>query len=206
MTTVYLEVAPKRTFACSYEWPGLCRSGRTEEEAIETLDAYRDRYREVADLAGVRFPARSPLEVVDRIPGSATTEFGAPGEIPDADWGVRPAARARRDAALVQASWVLLEQVVATAPATLRKGPRGGGRDRDQIDDHVTNAEQAYAHKLGVRTKGEELRSDLLAVIGRPSPASEPKAKPKVWPAAYCARRVAWHVLDHAWEIQDKSD
>ena len=25
------------------------------------------------------------------------------------------------------------------------------------------------------------------------------------WPPRYAARRLAWHVLDHAWEIEDKS-
>jgi len=26
-----------------------------------------------------------------------------------------------------------------------------------------------------------------------------------VWPARYAIRRTAWHVLDHAWEIEDRS-
>jgi len=25
------------------------------------------------------------------------------------------------------------------------------------------------------------------------------------WPARYAVRRIVWHVLDHAWEIQDKT-
>jgi hypothetical protein len=25
-------------------------------------------------------------------------------------------------------------------------------------------------------------------------------------PPRYAIRRIAWHVLDHAWEIEDKSD
>ena len=24
------------------------------------------------------------------------------------------------------------------------------------------------------------------------------------WPVRYAIRRMAWHVLDHAWEMQDK--
>ncbi len=27
----------------------------------------------------------------------------------------------------------------------------------------------------------------------------------KGWPPRYAARRMAWHVLDHLWEIEDKS-
>jgi hypothetical protein len=25
-----------------------------------------------------------------------------------------------------------------------------------------------------------------------------------IWPARYFVRRTAWHVLDHAWEIEDR--
>ena len=25
------------------------------------------------------------------------------------------------------------------------------------------------------------------------------------WPLGYAVRRFAWHVLDHAWEVEDKS-
>jgi hypothetical protein len=27
----------------------------------------------------------------------------------------------------------------------------------------------------------------------------------KRWPPRYVARRMAWHLLDHAWEIEDRS-
>lgn len=27
----------------------------------------------------------------------------------------------------------------------------------------------------------------------------------KGWPPRYAARRIAWHVLDHAWQIEDRS-
>jgi hypothetical protein len=27
----------------------------------------------------------------------------------------------------------------------------------------------------------------------------------KGWPTPYAARRIAWHVLDHAWEMQDRA-
>jgi hypothetical protein len=29
---------------------------------------------------------------------------------------------------------------------------------------------------------------------------------PKGWPPRYAARRIAWHALDHAWEIEDRSE
>lgn len=41
---VYLEIGAKRTFAAALEWPGWCRAGKTPDEAMATLVAYRDRY------------------------------------------------------------------------------------------------------------------------------------------------------------------
>ena len=40
-----------------------------------------------------------------------------------------------------------------------------------------------------------------------PAPASDgwPLADRK-WPPRYAARRIAWHALDHAWEMEDRTD
>ena len=54
--------------------------------------------------------------------------------------------------ALVAASWTVLDRVVEKAlRSRLRKGPRGGGRDRDAIVEHVLGAETMYARKIGLR-------------------------------------------------------
>jgi len=49
-----------------------------------------------------------------------------------------------------------------------------------------------------------ELRKRMLEPISAPSDGS-PIAGKK-WPPRYAARRIAWHALDHAWEIEDRSD
>ncbi|HYY82346.1 MAG TPA: hypothetical protein VFD04_24650 [Actinomycetes bacterium] len=213
-TDVYLEVGSKRVFACSLAWPGWCRAGKTEELALEALAAYVPRYRVVAERAGVRFPkgAGEQLRVVERLPGSATTDFGAPGEAASSDQQPVSAAGAARAAKLLTASWAVFDQVAATAPAELRKGPRGGGRDRDKMVDHVLGAEAGYARKIGVRHRqpaiGDRaaisaLREAILAVLATPWDGT-PLA-PKAWPPPYATRRIAWHALDHAWEMQDRS-
>jgi hypothetical protein len=208
---VYLEVGTKRVFAAALGWPGWCRSGRDEDGALASLLDYHARYAPVAARAGRRLPSVSQcdLEVVERLAGSATTDFGAPGAVPEADRMPSSAAAARRRAALVSASWSVLDDVVASAPASLRKGPRGGGRDRDAIVSHVLDAEVMYALKLGVRipaavaaTDPRRLRDPLLEALGHGGP---PDSDPKQWPPDYAARRIAWHVLDHAWEIEDRS-
>lgn len=213
---VYFEAGKTRVFACSLEWPGWCRRAKTEEEALDLLAEYTTRYAVVAKRAGVRFPAATPtFEVVERIPwhgGKAFSpaDFGALGLAAARDSEPLTAAQAKRLAALVVAAWGFLDDVVAGAPEELRKGPRGGGRDRDAVFDHVIAAETAYARKLGVRHKEpkdpEEIaavRADIIEAIST-ARAGEPEVD-KGWLPRYAARRIAWHVLDHAWEIEDRS-
>ena len=214
-TAVLLEVGKRRVFACALDWPGWCRAGRDEEAALAALAAYVPRYAVVPERAGIAFPARvgKQLEVVERLPGSATTDFGAPGEIGAADGKRATRAQAERLAAQVVAKSAVIDEVRSGAPATLRKCPPGGGRDRDKMVDHVLGAEASYARMLGVKHRQPAiddraaiaaLRDDIVAVLRAPSDGSPPR--PKRWPPRYAARRIAWHVLDHAWEMEDRSD
>ena len=208
---VYLEVGTKRVFAVAVDWPGWARSARTEEGALEELAHHVDRYARVVARAGLTVPAVPELEVVEVVPGNATTDFGAPGVVPDLDRVPVPSEEGTRLAAILDAAWADLDDVVEGAPETLRKGPRGGGRDRDAIVEHCLVAEVAYARKLGLRPAQPSVadraavvgqRAALVAVLsdGRPGPPDSG------WPLRYAARRIAWHTLDHAWEIEDKSD
>jgi len=214
-TPVYLECGQKKIFACALGWPGWCRSGKTEEEALERLAEYAPRYAVAAEAAGVRFPASAGrgIDVVERVEGNATTDFGAPGVAATSDAERVTAAQAKRLAALVQAAWTVLDRVAATAPAELRKGPRGGGRDRDKMVKHVLDAESAYAGKIGLKHRGPAIddrdaitamREDILALLRKPSDGGP--LRPGGWSARYAARRFAWHALDHAWEMEDRSD
>ena len=209
---VYLEVAAKRTFACAVDWPGWCRSGKTEDAALEALLAYWPRYAKVAMAAGDTLPDVSPTDVhvVERLPGDATTEFGAPGQISDADRRMLFDAEPLRLAAYYEASWALMDEVATHAPQELRKGPRGGGRDRDKVVQHTLAAERSYASKLGLKLKEPDL-ADREAVLAFRAAISQaihhgaPEADPvKGWPLRYAVRRIVWHVLDHAWEIEDR--
>jgi hypothetical protein len=213
-TRVYLDGGPKRTFACALDWPGWARSGKGDEAALDALATYLPRYAEVARRAGVEVPADAAdgFEVVEHLPASANTDFGALGDMPEADREPLTAEEAERFAALLGASWAFLDDVAASAPAQLRKGPRGGGRDRDAIVAHVVAAEAAYVRKVGV-PGGRKATADAAAVAAtraavlevlRGARGGEPLAE-RGWAARYAVRRFTWHVLDHAWEIQDKS-
>lgn len=211
MTSVYLELGTKRIFACALEWPGWCRSGRDAESALAALTAYAARYAPVAERAGLPFES-GDLRVVERVRGGSTTDFGAPEQPAAADARPRDEHTARRQAALLRAAWDLFDDVAAASPAELRKGPRGGGRDRDRMIEHVVAAEASYARRIGVRHKAPAfddtaaiaaLRADIEQAVATPSGGRPPQAGN--WPVAYAARRIAWHVMDHVWEMQDRA-
>jgi len=210
---VALESAPKKTFATALDWPGWSRSGKTDELAIEALLAYAPRYAPIAEAAGSAFPEAFDADVVERSDGGSGTEFGVPSRIHELDTRAVDAAEAKRLASIVEASWASFDRVVAKAPAELRKGPRGGGRDRDKIVGHVNESDGYYARELGLQVRQpfggdraavEALRAEVLAVLRQPSDGG-PLAGRR-WTQRYAARRIAWHALDHAWEIEDRSE
>jgi hypothetical protein len=211
-TAVYMESGAKRTFACAFDWPGWCRSGRSEDGALEALAAARSRYAVVAMEAGIPFPsgAADAVEVVERITGSKNADFGTLGAPIVRDAEPMTEAEADRQVAMLSAAWRVFDRVVAGAPPELRKGPRGGGRDRDRIVDHVLGGEVAYASRLGLRLRQPGL-GDGAAILAhreeilRALTARTGVVSGKGWPLRYAARRFAWHVLDHAWEIEDRS-
>jgi len=204
MTDVYLELGKKLVFAGAILWPGWSRSGKTEEAALEKLAATAPRYAVIAETARVPFDVETAgnFKVVELLKGTAATDFGVPEMIANSDRAPLKGRDAQRFAALLQASWTVFERVVANAPASLRKGPRGGGRDRDQIVEHVTGAEDMYARKVGLRVNDVNARRDALLEATRQGSAALPE---KGWPIRYAVRRTVWHVVDHMWEIEDRS-
>lgn len=159
------------------------------------------------------------LLIVERLPGNATTDFGAPDAAPSSDALPLDEADLERQQAIVQACWAALDRAAAAAEGvTLRTGPRGGGRDLVGVLEHVLGAEQDYLGSIGVRVPkqaGEELAETLartrrlaldgLAAAARgEAPALGPRGG-KRWSPRYFVRRVAWHALDHAWELEDRA-
>ena len=217
-----IEVGNKRFFACAAAWPGWCRSGRDEHAALEALYAYGQRYASVLRGSAVRFTSpgqAGALRVVERVPGNATTDFGAPDGVFTIDaeplTGRTPATMKE----VLEACWAAFDaSAVAAEGVELRKGPRGGGRELDSIVDHVVEAELSYLRKLtgsGARidesdptTAREQGRAAVLAGLDRAAAGDVPERGPRggtMWTPRRFLRRTAWHVLDHAWEIEDRA-
>ena len=193
-----LEVGSTWTFASALDWPGWCRRGKGEDAAVDCLLHYAPRYKLVA---GRNFRVGTP-SVVGRVQGNATTDFGAPGVRGPWDDDPLDAREAARQVTLLRSAWAAFDAALQRAPAALPKGPRGGGRDRDPIADHVREAERSYARKLGVRLPPRTPWAEQREAIADAVRTGDHQG---AWPARYLVRRAAWHVLDHAWELEDKT-
>jgi hypothetical protein len=218
---VYLESSQKKTFAVALDWPGWCRSGRDEATALQTLYVYGPRYARAIEPAqlGFQLSAKvSDLEVVERVKGDTTTEFGTPGRALRRDaWPVEPGEQERWVAA-VKACWQAFDAAVqAAAGKTLSKGPRGGGRDLEKIVEHVLGGDDAYLVALGGKFKPEkeaspeqalaQVRQAMLETLAVSVRGEIPERGPRGglrWKPRDFVRRWAWHELDHAWEIEDR--
>ena len=212
---VALEIGTKRTFATALDWPGWCRAGREGDAALEALLAYAPRYAGVVagSVRGFTPPRSvSSFEVVERIPGNASTEFGAPGTAPSADARPAPARDLARLETILRACWAAFDAAARSAEGVeLRTGPRGGGRDLAKIRAHVLEADQAYLGKLGGTARRgashEGIREAYVEALGARALGKLPDVGPRGgsrWSPRFAVRYAAWHTIDHTWEIQDR--
>ena len=213
---VLLEHGDKRFFATAVDWPGWSRSGRTRDEALERLVAYAERYRQsmgavASELAMPRSTA--DLDVAAEASGDLNIDFGVPHTVVDLDRQPLTADELKRQIQLLRAAWEAFEKAAARARGKeLAAGPRGGGRDLAKIEDHVAEADRMYIGALGAKapTSGDWDRTRaafvdaLEAKVRGELPERGPRGGER-WPARYAIRRSAWHALDHAWEIEDRT-
>ncbi|MFI5255235.1 MAG: hypothetical protein ACHQ15_07250 [Candidatus Limnocylindrales bacterium] len=206
----------KRTVAFSLDWPGWSRGARSLELALETLEAYRERYRPIAGLAGMarEFDAAGPLEVVEDRVGTGSTDFWGISFYPSStEQGALSDAEFERGIALLRACWAFFDGVAARVSAEMQKGPRGGGRDRDRIIRHTIRTEsEDFARQVGLRIPEEaaltpdglrQHRETYVAAM-RAYNAGDVARRMRSWTLPFLIRHSAFHTLDHAWEMEDK--
>ncbi|HYF65154.1 MAG TPA: hypothetical protein VD886_20170 [Herpetosiphonaceae bacterium] len=217
---VYLERGKKRTVAGVLGWPGWCRAGGDEDEALAALQAAGQRYADVLDAAGINVPVPadgSAFAVVERLAGKGATDMGIPVIPPSLDADPVDAKDMERLQAILKACWKALDKAAEHAEGkTLRLGPRGGGRDLDGILEHVRGAEQGYLASLGGKAPKDKdgqpddqaVRKAILETLEASArgeiPAKGPRGGTR-WSPRYCVRRMAWHILDHIWELEDRA-
>src|SRR5438552_633135 len=213
---VMIELGRKRpvAVAVAFDWPGWERSGTSEEDALRVLDTYRGRYARVAKLAGLaeEFSAIGDPVVVERLEGIGMTDFyGLSMRAAGAEEGHMSGAACERKIALLRACWTYFDEVASRVSAELRKGPRGGGRDRDRIVQHVNNVETGdFARKVGVITPTDAwqdpdaLRDYREAFCAAIREYNARGASARTWAVQFVIRHSAYHVLDHTWEMEDR--
>lgn len=203
----------KKVVAYAPDWPGWNRGGKTEEVALETFQQYRSRYRPIAERAGLvtEFDGHEGLEIVERYEGTGSTDFWGISFAPSAlDSSAMESEVLERRLRLLWASWEVFDDVAARVSPELKKGPRGGGRDRDAIVRHVLGNERDWASGIGVDYPLEGILDPAVRKQYREALVEAIRAynaegrKTKTWELSFLLRHSAFHTLDHAWEMEDK--
>jgi len=212
---VTLEFGPKgkKVVAVAPDWPGLERGATTGEAAIERLLSYVPRYATVTKLAGMEgaFATISVVDVVEHYPGTGSTDFwGISFGFSSIDQQAMSGEALERELTLMRACWAFFDDVRSRVSAEMQRGPRGGGRDRDQIVRHTFAAERDWAKKLGVLTPQDVMLTDEGLNTYREAYCNAIRTlhslseMARTWPLRYLIRHTAYHTLDHAWEMEDK--
>jgi hypothetical protein len=208
----------KRSVAFALDWPGWSRGAKTADDAVKTLEAYRERYRPIAALAGMddEFEAAGPLDIVEDALGTPSTDFWAISFAPSSSERVEPMdeAELERKLKLLRACWAFFDDVAARVTPQLRKGVRGGGRDRDEIIRHVFRVESLdFAKGVGLKMPDDGVPSaaglrdyrEAYVDAMRAYNAGEVARRMRSWTLPFLIRHSAFHNLDHAWEMEDKN-
>jgi hypothetical protein len=205
----------KKAVAFAIDWPGWSRGAKTPDLALEVLESYRERYRPVAEAAGLveEYDAAGPLDIIEDEIGTGSTDF----------WGISFAPSGvevepmtpddlDRKIRLLQACWACFDATAARVSPEMKRGPRGGGRDRDTIIRHTVRVEsEEFAPRIGLRIPERaaltpdglrDYRADYLATM-RAYNVGEGK-RMRSWNLPFLIRHSAYHSMDHAWEMADK--
>lgn len=206
----------KKAVAFAVDWPGWSRGARGPEQAIETLESYRARYRPIAVAAGMdaQFDSEGTLQTTEDRVGTGSTDFwGISYSASSVEQDPMDAGELERKLVLLQACWAYFDRVAASVSAEMRKGPRGGGRDRDRIIRHTIRTEsEEFAKHLGLRIPEEGAltpeglrshRANYLEAM-RDYNVGKQRKRMRNWTLAFLIRHSAYHVMDHAWEMEDK--
>ena len=214
---VILEVGKKerRVVAGATDWPGLDRWDKTDESAIAKMMSYVPRYANVAERAGMaeELARQRKVEVLERVTGSGSADYWGIAHVPsDVERAVLSPDDLERRLALLQACWSYFDDTAERVSAELRPGPRGGGWTRDELFRHVhVNEAQQFTRKVEVRTPREMVLSPDGRAAHREATLdairaynAEGRIAGRSWPIQFLVRRIAHHVMDHAWEMEDR--
>jgi hypothetical protein len=215
---VVTEAGDKRVFISALDWPGWSRGARSREDAIAALIEYGPRYKKSLGPAAAELTVPTSvdaLDIAESASGNKNVDYGVPQTVMAADREAINDAELKQHIKRLQGAWKAFEEAAAAARGkSLASGPRGGGRSVAQIVEHVHGADrEAYIPAIGAKAPTANATRDeveaafidaLHAKVRGELPERGPRGGER-WPARYAIRRSAWHALDHAWEIEDRS-
>jgi hypothetical protein len=214
---VVIERGPKgkKVVAYALDWPGWSRGAKTADLALETLESYRQRYRPIAVAAGVakEFDSSGRFKVIEDHTGTGSTDFWGISFAPSStEQDPMDDAEFKRKVKLLRACWKYFDGVADRVSDEMRKGPRGGGRDRNTIVRHTVRVEsEEFAKRLGLRIPEEAALSPEGLAAHRKSYVDAMRVyntgegkRMRSWTLPFLIRHSAFHVMDHAWEMEDK--
>jgi hypothetical protein len=161
---------------------------------------------------GAALAAPIELTIAERYTGVGSTNFWGISFAPSAlDRAPMADATFEHHLALLRSAWAEFDAVARRASAELRPGPRGGGRDRDQIIRHVLATEGGdFSKRVKVPAELDDLlnpgglaghRDRFVEAMVAWRAAGRPLGN---WTISYLLRHTAYHALDHAWEMEDR--
>jgi DinB family protein len=159
------------------------------------------------------------LTVAERVKGDSGTDFGAPSVAAKAEAARVDARELRRLRSILGATWNAFDAAADAARGKeLRSGPRGGGRSLQKIVAHVLSSDASYLRRIAGHppavperdpwAAADDLRAVVTEALERGVREGVPERGPrggKMMTLRYFVRRSAWHVLDHTWEIEDRT-
>ena len=192
---VALEIGPKRrVFAQALDWIGWCRVGKDEVSALNQLVIVGSLYAQVAERAGLTFtapPSIEALEVVERMPGTATTDFGAPAVPLTSDQEPLTEADIELQMSLLTACWATFDNVLRSISADLHDKKPERGRSPSAMRLHLLETDRMHLSAFGpafpparsgsrCRTGSSSTGTDHCGAAGNTSRRSH-RASPQVW-------------------------
>jgi hypothetical protein len=211
-----LERGPKgkKTVAFAVDWPGWSRGAKTPDVALDTLESYRVRYRPIAVGAAMadEFDSAGKLDIIEDKVGTGMTDFwGLSFSTSSFEHEPMDETEFDRKVRLLRACWDFFDDVAGRVSAEMQRGPRGGGRDRDRIVRHTIRTEsEDFAKKVGLRIPEEGaltpegLRTHRESFVAAMRDYNTEGRTMRTWTLPFLIRHSAYHVLDHAWEMEDK--
>ena len=215
---VYLELGDKKAFACSIDFPGWCRCGQDRGAGPRGPGRLRPPLCRGGQAGQGRVPGpgqgrgalrgrgagqgrrrhrlrHPPRDRRGRRPAAHLAPGGPPGRAHGGGLGDPGPGRQG------------LPGRAAQGPARGRPGPRqdapprAGGRGR---------LRPCARHQAPAAGRWATARPSRPSATSWPRPCAGASdgspLRPKGWPPRYAIRRITWHVLDHAWEMQDRAD